>query len=135
MDHYFAAGIYAQPTGAFAILRAGIRDPQRQMELAVRVLEIDGVGAFRGLVVALPALGPGRAESQSDVVFPDQLVVIVKTHDVFVLQNNDAVNGFGPKRIPRRSRSEDGQAGQEGDEKWAAHCGCGYVSKSGVNGN
>src|SRR5680860_378218 len=70
VDKDVATGTFATGMRLRAVKRVGVRDADRQVELAVRIAAVDQIGALGRASIALLALVTGGRKAQIKVVIP-----------------------------------------------------------------
>ena len=97
MNHNCAAGPRTDTARSFLVCCTGIRNVQRQMELAMRIFCVDSVVALRRLVVAFNSLRANWDRSQSYFVRFEGSSAAQQRHGTSRFYDDDSVglNGGG----------------------------------------
>ena len=103
VHHDLAARRHALCGGPRPVLIVRVGDVQRAVELALGIVAMGNVGAFRGLVVALLPLGSNRVSAERDLLSLEQLVSAHQRERSFFFQDVHAVSP-GIRRQPIFSR-------------------------------
>src|SRR5580692_9095539 len=76
VNKHVTARRHAVPLRLCAVMRAGIRNVNRLVELAVRVARIEHIEAFGSFVVSLARLGTNRIATQRNFVTLDYFSMV-----------------------------------------------------------
>ena len=69
MNHNVTAGRYARLCCSRTVFRTWIRNVQRSMKGAVRLVKIDNVNSFRRAAVSFALFWPNRREAERNTIF------------------------------------------------------------------
>ena len=122
--------------GAIDVVLLRIRDMQREMVIAVRLVEIDPVNAFRRSLIAFVFLRPeGRATQRHGISFQDPAILKQRQAAGRFLDENSvchSVAGQGIKvQVSSRREPDNGKAcdEKEDQEDFQPRCYCGSIGR------
>ena len=107
-------------TGAINVARVRIRNVQRQMVIAVRLMEIDRVNSFRGALIAFVFLWTDGSTAERDSICLKRVTVLQQRQSACGFFYKDAVShrsaGKGIKVQVRRGGHADGKKAKQQEE-------------------